>query len=79
MNKKVAAAKQRQAELNEKILLQNRVQVWKQLQVYGDVSVLADLSNRSPVTISDALNKGEGSLKLLRLIDKYFLQREKQQ
>ena len=63
-------------ELNEKIRLTKRTGEWKSLKRQGDVGALAEELKVSRTAISAAINKGEGSLSLLRSIDKFYSERK---
>lgn len=62
---------------NDKIKLARRYTIWKGLKVSGDVKELADMLNKSTVTISKAINNGEGSLAVLQGVNDFFLERAK--
>jgi hypothetical protein len=59
-------------EIEERIYFANIAKDWKGDKKHGDVTTIANLLNVSTVTISKAINKGIGSLKVLRLIEQYF-------
>lgn len=65
----------RQDEINEKLTYLTKCNEWISAQVSGDIKTLAALTGKSLVTISKAVNHGEGSLKLLRAIASYYEKR----
>jgi predicted DNA-binding protein YlxM (UPF0122 family) len=63
-------------ELNEKLVLRSKTAEWKELKMKHDINILAEQLGLSRTAISDAINKGKGSLSLLRAVDKYFGERK---
>jgi hypothetical protein len=61
---------------NRAVLDQRRVQVWRKLKDYQDIKLLHESINYSRNAISNAINKGIGSIALLEKIDSYFKTRE---
>jgi hypothetical protein len=62
-------------DINEMLSYRVKCNQWKELKIYGDITALQQITQVSSKTISKAVNKGVGSLKLLRTIDKYYERR----
>lgn len=62
-------------DINEMLTYREKCNQWKELKIYGDITALQKITNLSSKTVGKAVNKGVGSLKLLRAIDKYYERR----
>jgi hypothetical protein len=70
------SAQARAHELNEKATYHAKSDEWKRLRVRGDIEAIAGILGKSPMLISRAVNKGQGSLFVLREVNKYFDERK---
>lgn len=64
-----------QKAISEKIGYKTACAQWRELKVRGDVRALAELSGRSTVSVSKAVNHGIGSITLLRKVAAYYRNR----
>lgn len=66
----------KQKELNEKLSYRTRCNKWKELKISGDITALCQITLRSQSIVSKAVNRGIGSLYVLRAVSRYFKDRE---
>lgn len=66
---------QKKKLINEKLSYQTKCNQWRELKISGDVQALVQLTERSAVTVSKAINHGVGGIEVLRAIDTYFKDR----
>jgi hypothetical protein len=74
----VKTQQQKQSEAQERVLYKASCNVWKTIKHHKDVTILSRLAKVTTVTISKAINKGEGSLKVLRICDEFYNARKKE-
>lgn len=74
----ITAAKMKAQEYNEKFAYRTLSNdEWKVLKAGGDIEVLAALAGVSRPIITKAVNYGEGSIEVLRIVRDYFEERKK--
>lgn len=67
---------ERNKERERQAYLKGKAAIWKDLKEHNDIKTLAAMHQVSRTAISNAINKGIGSVDLLTKVEQYFKPRE---